>query len=86
MSLRLKKDKDGNIVTCPITGWGITSVAGVSLILTLEYVETETQLERGERRQLQTLLTPSMALEFAEALKRAANGLLGPQSSNTTIQ
>jgi hypothetical protein len=86
MLLELQKDKEGNIITLPMTGWGITDVAGMSLILTIQYVETPEQLETGERKQMQTIVTVQKALELAEALRRAASGLLGPLANGAPLQ
>ena len=77
MMLQLKKDREGNVITFPMTGWGITPVTAMeSLILTIEYVETPEQLETGERNQLQTILSMPKALELAEELKKAAIAIL----------
>jgi hypothetical protein len=74
--LELQKDQNG-IIMCPMTGWGITPVADMaSLLLTIEYMETEGQLETGERNQLQTILTIPKAQELAEELKKATNVML----------
>jgi hypothetical protein len=75
--MELQKDRDGNVIMCPMTGWGITPVTNMSsLILTVEYVETPEQLETGERNQLQTILTIPKAQELAEQLQKAANVML----------
>lgn len=77
MALELQNDNKGNVITCPMTGWGITPVTNTSsIILTIEYVETSEQLETGERKQLQTILTIAKAQELAEELKKAANIML----------
>jgi ssRNA-specific RNase YbeY (16S rRNA maturation enzyme) len=77
MMLQLKKDREGNVITFPMTGWGISPVTAMgSLILTIEYVEAPEQFETGERNQLQTILTISKAQELAEELKRAASAIL----------
>ena len=69
-----------------MTGWGITDVAGMFLMIAVEYAENQEQLETGERKQLQTILAGAMALEIAEALKRAASILLCPIPNDTLLQ
>ena len=80
MEIRLQKDDSGNVVTCPVTGWGISPVAGMMLLLIIQYVETPEQLENGARLQLQGMIQPPQALQLAEELKKAAKMLLEPTS------
>ena len=57
-------------------------IGGESLLMVIEYVETTEQLETVERKQFQTMAYAQQALEFAEALKRAATIALAPKSLN----
>lgn len=76
MSLTLQTDASGNIVTYPVTGWELRSVANMSIMVVIEYIESPEQLETGERKQLQTILSAPQALDFAETMKKAATVLL----------
>jgi hypothetical protein len=72
----LTKDENGNIVTRPMTGWTMFSLADIAVGLAVEYVESPHQLETGSRKSLQLALTPQACLELAEALTRQARRLL----------
>jgi hypothetical protein len=76
----LHKDADGNIIVKPITGWTTTAVAGTSVLLAVQYVETPAELETGDSSQIQLLLTAQRCLELADALKRLAQSLIEDQS------
>ena len=80
MSLELKKDENGNVVTNPVTGWTMISVEDMSLLLAIQYVETPQELETGSTHQIQLLLMPQECLKLAEALTRNAKRLLEDQS------
>lgn len=80
----LQTDREGNFITRPVTGWGITDVAGMFLMIAIEYAENQEQLETCERKQLQHILTGAMALETA--LKKAACILLSPIPNGTLLQ
>jgi hypothetical protein len=87
MTIQIKKDKQGTIITYPVTEMGVTPIGAIaSLILILEYVETQEALEKEEYKQIQAILTAPMALELAEKLQTVATLLLAPQSSDTKIQ
>jgi hypothetical protein len=61
-----------------MTGWELHSLADMSLLVVIEYVESPEQLETGGRKQLLTIFHAPLALEFAEALKNAATLQIAP--------
>ena len=63
----LESDEHGNIVTRPVLGWTTIPVAGMSVILRLNYAETPEDIDKGGLH-IQVLLTPHQALELAEIL------------------
>ena len=73
-------DSDGHIVTKPVTGWTTASLAGVSVLLAIQYAETPQALETEDSKQIQLVLMPQQCLELAEALKKAGKSLLEDQS------
>jgi hypothetical protein len=73
-------------MTQPVTGWGVRPVAGLMVLLQIEYVQNPEQLESGQRLQLQGLIRADLALEMAEALKRAADALVGGAPPGVLIQ
>jgi hypothetical protein len=74
-SLRL--DANDDVITQPVTGWGIAaSQANRVVLLALEYLDNPAQLQTGERGQLQATLSPEQALEIAATLASAAGKLL----------
>jgi len=72
----LVTDKSGNVVMNPLMGWNILPVAGAVVLLQAQYVQNPEELEKGEFRIIQFALTPPLALELAEALRKAANPLM----------
>jgi hypothetical protein len=77
LAIELQTDGTGNVITCPMTGWGIKPVAETMILLAIEYVDSPEQLETGERKQLQAILHSHQALELAEELKKVV-ALLEP--------
>jgi hypothetical protein len=73
---QFERDATGDIFTRPVVGWLIAPVAGMSAIVAIQYVETPLELERGDKRQIQFVLTPQQCLELAEALTKQARDLL----------
>jgi hypothetical protein len=47
MADHLETDTSGNIITKPAIGWATTTVAGMAVILAVEYIETPEELEEG---------------------------------------
>lgn len=72
----LQTDSSGNIVTKPVTGWAIHRVAGIAVLLAIEYADTPEELEKGANKRMQFVLNAPKTLELAEALTRAANGIM----------
>ena len=73
---QLETDDSGNILTNPVTGWTVVPVAGVAILLAVQYAKTPLELERGESQLIQLILQPAACLELAEALTTLARGLL----------
>jgi hypothetical protein len=66
---------DGMVATRPVLGWTTAPVAGMSVILRLNYAETPKELETGGRH-LQVIMTPQQCLELAETLTKQARRIL----------
>ena len=81
-----KTDENGNVILKPMTGWEIRHISGMLLIVGITYSDSPDELERGMSQTLPLVLKPELALDFAEALKRAASGLLSPIPTGTTLQ
>lgn len=79
MSAQLETDKDGNVITKPVIGWTIRSVAGVAVLLAIEYADTPLDIEMGGK-SLPLVLTPPQCLELSQALAKASTQLLADQS------
>jgi hypothetical protein len=71
-------DENGEIKLQPVTGFTIAPVATIAVLLQIEYVENQTALETQDTERKQFVIYPQQALEIAEALRRAAEPLLGP--------
>ena len=80
---QLAKDSDGNIITKPVTGWTTGTVAGIAVLLAIQYAETPEELEKGHSKQIQLTLTAQQSLELAEKLTTLARILLADQSRST---
>ena len=81
-----KTDKDGNVILKPMTGWEMRHVAGMLMILGIEYADSQDELEKGVSRTLPLVLQPALALDFGEALKREASKLLAATPKGTSLQ
>ena len=68
-----------------MTGYEVLSAGEIGLLLVIEYVQTPEQLERGERKTIQTLLTPQQALELSESLRKSATMVSASESEPTAI-
>lgn len=82
MAIKIQTDEHGNAILLPMTGYEIGTVAGMSLMVVIEYAETREQFKSGERKTLQAILYADQALEFAEELRWRAAMLLAPNSGN----
>jgi hypothetical protein len=78
--LGFETDKDGNVITNPVTGWTSASFAGMGIVLAMHYADTALALDTGESKSLQFALTPQQCLELAERLSKLAKHLLADGS------
>lgn len=76
MSIQLEKDRDGNVITNPVTAWGVTPVAELVVLLAIQYAQTPEELETGRTRQIQFVLKPQACLQLAEELNQHGKNLL----------
>ena len=67
---------DGVVTTKPVMNWSLSHVAGAALLLTIHYADTPDELERGDSKPITLALSPQLALEIAEALKRNSENML----------
>lgn len=74
--MKLETDKDGMIMTKPVTGWSIHAMQDIAILLAIEYVDTPEQLKTGPTYQIQLALLPQQCLELANVLTRSGNKLL----------
>jgi hypothetical protein len=82
----LETDSEGNVILKPVTGWTMAPVAGIAVLLAIEYVTNDHELETGVRHAIQFVLTPPKALEIAEVLQKQAKRLLESLPPGTTRQ
>lgn len=67
---------DNNIVKLfPVIGFHILPVAGISVAARIQFLGTPDQLE-AEPEALQFVLTPAIALQLAEDLRKTAERIL----------
>ncbi len=71
-------DANGDIITCPVAGWTITTAADIAGILAVRYATTPVELETEAYQQIQFVLTAAQCLEIAEALTRLGTFLQNP--------
>jgi hypothetical protein len=81
-----KTDGNGNVILKPMTGWEMRHIAGMLMIVGIEYADNQDELERGVSQTIPLVLQPALALDFAEALKREARKLLDAPSTGTALQ
>ena len=81
-----RTDENGNVILKPMTGWEIRHVAGMLMILGIEYSDSPEELEKGLSQTLPLVLQPTLALKFAEALKKEASKLLAAAPTDTSVQ
>jgi hypothetical protein len=77
--MKFETDSTGNVITKPVTGYAVVPVAGIAVLLCIQYAETPEELESGDSKQIQLVLMPQQALEIAEAVTKRAKILLGYQ-------
>ena len=63
------------IVACPVSGNGVRHVAGVGVLMTVDFIESYDQYDTGERSSLQFLLDPKQAREIGEALRKSVQAM-----------
>jgi hypothetical protein len=80
MQPELVKDQDGNILTKPVTGWITGTLAEISVLLAIQYLESPLEIENGDKL-IQFVLTPQQSLELAEKLTTLAKRVLEDESS-----
>ncbi len=74
---QFETDKDGNVITNPVTGWVSTTFAEMGVILAMHYAPTPEALESGKNKSIQFVMTPQQCLELAARLTKLANIVLG---------
>jgi len=79
--LELHKDKNGNIATNPVTGWITGTLAGIAVLLAIQYPQTPEEIANPSK-QIQFALMPQQCLELAEKLTTLAKRVLEDQSGN----
>lgn len=67
--MALELNKDGTVTQRPVAGWTVGPLAGVQVVLRLEYISQPGQVTPQD---LQVVLTPAQAKELAQTLERAA--------------
>jgi hypothetical protein len=72
-------DENGNMILKPMAGWELRQVAQTVLIIGVDYAMNQAALEREEYTRLALVVSAHLALDFAEALKTAATGLLNAE-------
>lgn len=77
MAQPFETDQQGNVITKPVTGYTTAPVAGIAVLLAVQYVESQAELETGHSKQIQFVLTPQQSLEIADSLRRQAERILG---------
>lgn len=78
MTPQFEMDKDGKIITHPMTGFSTSVVEGMAMLLSIEYLQDERETAT---RSIQFALTPQGALYLAEKLKTVAQHILEDQTS-----
>jgi hypothetical protein len=86
MGGQLETDANGNLVLRPMSGYQIGSIAGMSLLLVIEYLENPSALENEGSKSIQLAVNPLEALQLAEALTKRAMQLLQPADPDTKLQ
>jgi len=77
MPLTLETNAEGNVAMNPMTGWELRDLAGVAVLLVVQYAETPAEIETGGKLpQFQVSVIPRVALEIGQGLTNLANRLL----------
>jgi hypothetical protein len=81
----LKLDKRGKVITQPVTGYELTYLAEIGVLLSVDYVDNPRQIKIGVTRRVQLVLSPKKAQQLGESLQRVTNRLLDPRHSGTKL-
>jgi hypothetical protein len=73
----MKWDTDGNgdIVLCPVLGFHIAPASEMSVVARIEFARSEEQLRAGGEA-VQFVLTPDMASQLADDLRKVADHIV----------
>ena len=77
MPTNLKTNKRQKLITTPVIGWTTGTLAGISVLLAIDYTEKPQDIQTGGK-SVQLALTAPQALELGEKLKTLANQILNP--------
>ena len=55
MKQQFETDSQGNVILKPVTGWTTAPVAGVAILLAIEYVSTRQNLQHATVRRFSLL-------------------------------
>ena len=80
-----KTDENGQVILNPLTGWELHHIAGMLMILAIDYAENQDELEKGVTRRLPLVVSPALALDLAVALQRSASKLLAEAPPNSSV-
>jgi hypothetical protein len=72
---QFETDRDGNIITKPVIGWTTATLADISVLLVIQYIETPQEIETGGK-SIQFVMMPQQCLELAEKLTTLAKRVL----------
>ena len=79
----LETDEHGNVVAKPVSGWCVTTVQGVTVLVGFEYVDSPSGLDTENRkRTIQLELKPEQSSQLATALTEVMSHLLPKSSEN----
>ncbi len=79
-------DGKGNVILKPMAGWELRQIAQSLLIIGVDYAENEEDFGKEVYTRMALVVAPHLALDFAEALKKAATELLGAQADDNIVQ
>ena len=80
---QLKLDKRGNVITQPVTGYELSYLAGIGVLLSVDYLDNPRKIGTGEARRVQLALTAKKAQQLGQSLQRVANRFLEPPPYGT---
>jgi hypothetical protein len=73
-----ERNAEGNVVVRPVVSYAIGPIGGVSILLSIRYLDPPEGQQMAIERQIQLGLTPQAALSLAATLTKQAEGLLEP--------